>query len=91
MGIYFSEGVYGIKCVNANNEVLYETTNQVKYTGEEINGIFQVLNNLPKPYDVYLYKQYSTTYKLDTPPAFMWIKSHFLKNLQDTNNNEAIQ
>ncbi len=84
MGIYFAEGVYGIKFVNkTNNQVFYEVINEKKYTGEEINQILQLGKNISELFDVYFYKQYSTTYtpsrcyNLDSKPEFMWVISDF--------------
>ncbi len=84
MGIYFAEGIYGIKCVNiTTNQVLYEVINDKKYSGEEINQILQLTKNISQVFDVYFYKQYSTTYNLDSKPRFMWVQSDFtLKNQQ---------
>ena len=49
MGIYFAEGVYGIKCIdNSNNNVLYESIKETKYSGNEINKILQLVTNLSK-------------------------------------------
>jgi|LauGreDrversion4_2_1035121.scaffolds.fasta_scaffold12337_6 hypothetical protein len=93
MGIYFAEGVYGIRLVNnSSNQVFYEVTNKKQYTGEEINQILRLGKNISELFDVYFYKQYSTTYSsagthtLDSKPEFMWVKSDFsLKNqVKDT-------
>jgi len=76
MGIYFAEGVYGIKCVNPiTNQVFYEVVNETKYSGEEINQIIQLTKNISQLFDVYFYKQFSTTYNLDSKPGFMWVQS----------------
>ncbi len=78
MGIYFAEGIYGIKLVNnTNNQVFYEVINKNQYTGEEINQILQLGKNISELFDVYFYKQYSTTYNLDSKPEFIWVKSDF--------------
>ncbi len=82
MGIYFGEGIYGVRCVNEKNEVLYEIISQSKYASEEINYIFKTINNLPKPFDIYLYKTYSTTYELNGKLGFLWIKSDINANQQ---------
>ncbi len=77
MGIYFAEGIYGIRCVSADNQILFETQNQnlKKYSDQETNAIFQQVNALQKPFDIYLYKSYSTTYDLHTTHSLMWVKS----------------
>ncbi len=77
MGIYFAEGIYGIRCVSANNQILFETQNQTltKYSEQETNAIFQQVNALQKPFDIYLFKLYSTTYNMNTSNSFMWVKT----------------
>lgn len=83
MGIYFAEGVYGIKCIdNINNNVLYESIKETKYLGEEINQILQHVNKTSKLFDIYFYKEYSTTHNLHNFPSFIWVKTDFNLILQ---------
>lgn len=82
MGIYFTEGVYGIKCVDTNGSVLLEVTKKTKYSGEEINQILQVGKKFLVPFDLYFYKEYSTTYDLNSSPDFMWVKIELNKQNQ---------
>ncbi len=87
MGIYFAEGVYGIKLVNnTNNQVFYEVINEKKYTGEEINQILQLGKSISELFDIYFYKQYSTTYSLNSKPEFLWVKSDFSFKNQASKN-----
>ena len=83
MGIYFGESVYGVRCIDkSNNNVLYESIKETKYSGEDINQILQFVNTTSKSFDIYFYKSYSTTYNLHNKPAFMWVKTDFNLSVQ---------
>jgi hypothetical protein len=75
MGVYFDKSIYGIKCVNDKDQVSFEITRPVKYTDEEIDQIYQFINNFVKPCTIYIYKSYSTTHELNLQSSFMWVKN----------------
>lgn len=78
MGIYFGEGIYGIKCVDMiTKDVLLEIIKETKYLGKEINEILQSVNKFSNPFDIYFYKSYNTSYELNSKAAFMWVKTNF--------------
>ena len=89
MGIYFGNGIYGIKCVNLiNNKILYEKINHIPLSGEEVNMHLQMIKNLltvindEKQIEIYFCKQYSTTYELNSENENIWVKA----NIELTHN-----
>ena len=83
MGIYFGNGIYGIKCVNLiNNKILYEKINHIPLSGEEVNMHLQMIKNLltvindEKQIEIYFCKQYSTTYELNSENENIWVKAN---------------